>query len=77
MISFTELIIIIIFLIVWLGGMLWAICSDRKQWNNGKCPECGHDWRLFDMDSQGGRGYICDGCGDHMWISWSVDKRRK
>ena len=54
-----------------LAGWLAKI-SEAKGWNGGYCKECGHRWETFDMDSQGGRGYICK---DHhfFWASYKVD----
>lgn len=57
------------------GGMFWARYQDRKLWNKGYCPRCFGRWEYFDMDSQGGRGYKCE--GNHTaWISWGVDNVR-
>ena len=50
--------------------------KEKVLWNGGFCPQCYREWRSFDTDSQGGRGYKCDACGQHIWISYSVDKRR-
>lgn len=48
---------------------------DKKAWNNGKCPNCGAEWRMFDIDSQGGRLYECSkDCGEWIGVSYSVDK---
>ena len=54
--------------------MLRCRIKEKEDWNNGVCPWCGHNWRYFDTDSQGGRGYICDNCGRDIWISYNVDK---
>ena len=46
---------------------------EKKEWNNGICPKCGDKWRLFDIDSQGGRMYRCNNwhfCN----VSCNVDK---
>mgnify|MGYP003121001119 CR=1 FL=1 len=57
-----------------LGGA-WRYRSEKDIWNNGVCKDNGKEWVLFDMDSQGGRGYRA---GNYMcWISWSVDNKRK
>lgn len=50
-----------------------GIDNDKKEWNNGKCPLCGNQYELFDMDSQGGRGYVCRNCKKYIWISYNVD----
>jgi hypothetical protein len=34
-------------------------------------------WKFFDNDSQGGRGYECEGCKRTIWISWFGDFYRK
>ena len=56
-------------------GILYAIYSEYKEFNKGICPKCGKRFRLFDMDSQGGRGYCCNDCGHYVWVSYDcVDK---
>jgi hypothetical protein len=67
-------------IIILLLGILVIIpiigsISDSINWNGGKCPKCGKEWKLFDVDSQGGRGYTCD-CR-HIWISYNVDRKPK
>ena len=53
-----------------------AIHSEWKQFNNGICPKCGTRLEYFDSDSQGGRGYLCEKCDYHTWVSWNtVDKK--
>lgn len=47
--------IIIIFLM--LLGFAWGHYQFNKEWNHGKCKDCGKPWKLFDYDSQGGKGY--------------------
>jgi hypothetical protein len=45
--------------------------SERKKWNNGICSECNNGyWKSFDMDSQGGTGYECTNCNEHIWIDF-------
>lgn len=47
---------------------------EAKAFNGGVCPCCGNAFRLFDFDSQGGRRYTCDNCGNGTWCSYNVDK---
>lgn len=52
-----------------------GIYLEKKDYNNGFCKACGNKLRLFDYDSQGGRGYCCDNCRYHTWVSYNcVDK---
>lgn len=69
----VEIIAGIIFLIVILIGVSIGRCYEKKQWNNGVCSFSNKPWKLFDYDSQGGRGYT-DGEGNYCWISYKVDK---
>ena len=47
--------------------------SERKDWNNGISP-IGENWRYFDTDSHGGRGYT-DSEDNTIWISYpGIDK---
>lgn len=48
---------------------------EAKDFNGGTCRRCGKRLRRFDTDSQGGRGYTCDGCGYTVWVSYKVDKQ--
>ena len=69
--------IILLIAIILFGAIGIAIgyLSEKKSFNNGKCSECNTPLRLFDCDSQGGRGYVCDKCRRHVWISYnSVDR---
>ena len=53
-----------------------GIHIERKGFNGGICSRCGKELRLFDHDSQGGRGYTCDGCGHKVWVSYfTVDRK--
>ncbi len=54
------------------AGIIWAITSEARAWNNGFCAKYGEPWKLFDTDSQGGRGYKCRDV--YIWISWPVDR---
>lgn len=55
--------------------IMYAIKSEKRRFNDGKCPYCNVQWKQFDMDSQGGRGYDCPRCGKTVWISYpSVDR---
>lgn len=51
---------------------------EARDYNKGTCRRCGGHFHHFDTDSQGGRGYICDGCGLTTWVSHRiVDKNHK
>ena len=53
-----------------------AVRQEKKSFNKGVCPKCKMRLTHFDNDSQGGRGYKCNGCGKYTtWVSWkAVDK---
>lgn len=69
-----ELFIILLGVLFFLLVPIRAIKSESKDWNNGISPYDGSKWKLFDRDSQGGRGYV-DQSGNYIWISWPVDKQ--
>ena len=69
-------------------GIPLAYRSEKKAFNNGKCPHCGSDLKWEDSDSQGGRLWMCPShymkdkygkplCpGYACWISYNrVDKK--
>lgn len=62
--------------ILWGIGCLWQRNNEKRWWNGGYCRDCGSEWKRFDMDSQGGRGYSCE-CGKSIWISYRVDKKER
>ncbi len=68
-------IIAIAVLALLVSGLIWAITSESRAWNNGLCAKYGEPWVHFDTDSQGGRGYKCRDAT--IWISWPVDRISK
>jgi len=59
---------------VFLTVALLARQVEKRAFNGGVCPNCARDWRRYDMDSQGGRGYTCDSCNKGVWVSyWGID----
>ncbi len=76
MITQAQIVVLIIGMYA-IGGILLifpiARYLESREWNRGFCRKHGSEWKNFDTDSQGGRGYKCaDGC--HTWISYNVDK---
>jgi len=67
---------LILILLAVIGVIYMARRREQHEWNNGKC-ECGGLWEYFDTDSQGGRGYKCPECDNHIWISYKVDKTQR
>lgn len=65
-----------IFIFIGLLGGIINYLMERKEWNSGFC-KCGGIWELFDVDSQGGRGYNCPKCNSYIWISWLREKQIK
>ena len=64
MISF---ILVVVLLIILIFAISIGFIIDKIEWNKGKC-KCGSDWKYFDTDSQGGRGYQCKNCGKFIWL---------
>ena len=62
-------ILLLVFCAYWFGYR-----HEKLNWNNGLCPRCFQKWKIFDTDSQGGRGYTCKGCDKTIWISYPIDK---
>lgn len=55
-----------------------GMAIEGYHFNKGKCRRCGATLNFFDIDSQGGRGYVCDKCGYTTWVSYYfIDKWRK
>ena len=69
-----EILIISGVVLLFVSLMFWARAREAAEYNGGLCVGCGEPWRHFDNDSQGGRGYTCDGCGRGTWVSyWGID----
>lgn len=75
------IIVLFILIIALIAGIVMAILSEKKNFNNGICPHCNKELRRFDTDSQGGRGYCCDDCDYYVWVSYncvdSINKKMK
>lgn len=55
-----------------------TILNEKRLFNGGKCEYCHRRLELFDHDSQGGRGYVCEHCNNYLWISYNcVDKKHR
>lgn len=66
----TALSLVVVFAII----VMFVRHLEKRNFNNGICTNCNSKFRRFDTDSQGGRGYICDKCGNTVWVSYKVDK---
>ena len=69
-----SLIILIAFCAIWLGAIPFFVIEENREYNNGKCPKCGHEWRPFDTDHTGAVGLVCDNCKNVMWLDWCRNK---
>ena len=68
-------IFVMVLIVLLLFMPVIAIRFERKWFNKGVCPDCGEPLHYFDTDSQGGRGYLCNKCNYHCWVSYNcVDK---
>lgn len=69
------LIVLGIYAITFILSLLFSI-GEYKTFNKGVCKNCGGPLVCFDMDSQGGRGYICKNCRFTTWVSYPwVDRK--
>lgn len=69
-----EIILGVTIFSVLVCAALGARYLEKKDFNGGFCG-CGQRWRRYDVDSQGGRGYTCDGCNKGVWVSYrSIDR---
>lgn len=64
-----EFLFLLIPLIIILGCIITR-AKERKNFNHGRCPHCGSELIVIDMDSQGGKLWKCKNCGHTMWTSW-------
>lgn len=71
-----SIIIISTALLAYFVVIIISFYNEKRRWNNGKC-KCGGNLIIFDIDSQGCRGYECNRCGKCVWISYHIDKIRE
>ena len=62
--------ILLFFIILFFVILCYAIHRERKDWNNGICPICGHELRCFGLDSGGSDGWTCDNCDYTTWVGY-------
>lgn len=70
MMYFIQLAISITILLFMVVGCIRCYFKEKKDFNNGVCPNCGKPLKHFDNDSQGGQGWCCYDCKYFTWISW-------
>lgn len=66
----VKILVLIGLLLVVLLAVIGAREFERKLWNGGRCKKCGASWEWFDVDSQGGWGFVCRPCHQYIWISY-------
>lgn len=69
----NELIFAAGLIILIVIALTFSYYQEKSDWNNGICKESGKKWVYFDTASDGSRGYT-DNTGNHIWVSWGVDK---
>lgn len=65
---------IIVLFVVMVGYMLKEYIVERKEWNKGKCRECGTGLEFDSEDTIGGKLYKCPKCKRYVWLSFPIDK---
>lgn len=65
-----KLMFAILIPILLIVGFVYALYLERRDYNKGYCPNCGHKLKWFDIDSHGSRGYKCNHCNYVTWVSW-------
>lgn len=63
-------IIAVVLTALFLIGVVLCIILEYKDYNKGVCHKCGKEWKLYDIDSQGGRMYCCHDCDTYFSISY-------
>ena len=52
------------------GGMFIAASLEKRDYNNGICPKCGHPLRHFDDCFCGDNLWTCDNCDYFTSVSY-------
>lgn len=58
-------------------GILIHMLFEKKEYNKGICPRCGHPFEKYAYDAQRGRGYICTHCHNVIWVSHEFIDRKE
>ena len=64
--------IVFIIIAIFLCFLFIEIYFEYKNFNNGKCPQCGTELHHFDSDSYEARGYCCNTCYYTTWVSYKI-----
>lgn len=43
---------------------------EIEEFNNGTCRKCNSQYQSTHIDSQGGVGWKCSGCGNYLDTTW-------
>lgn len=70
MVTLIQFMICLVILLAIIVGCIWGYIQEKRDFNNGVCPQCGKSLVHFDDDSQGGQGWCCHDCNYFVWISW-------
>lgn len=68
--------LLLILLILCFVPAVVGVLLERKDWNKGRCPECGKEWVCSGTDLAGDRRYYCKECERSIWISYPwIDRK--
>lgn len=56
----VDLILCIVPISIIIGGILYYMLKEKREWNKGICPICGKSWKMGPIDCFGHFNYICD-----------------
>lgn len=65
------------FVLVFIFALMRLKAEERKLWNRGRCFVCRSPWVKFSHCKDSGRGYYCEKCQRHIWISFSGIEKQK
>lgn len=63
-------IILISVIVAYALGVIWAIRTERKNWNGGVCPKCGKELKHTNTDAHGCELWECPECGHSVCVSY-------
>lgn len=70
-------ILCLIAVVIFVSGLFIAASLEKKSFNNGICPKCGHPLRHFDDCFCGDELWKCDNCDYFTSISYKHFVHRK
>lgn len=69
-----PIISIAVFFLITCAMVVKELLIERKEWNDGKCLDCGTELKFDSVVPSGGRLYKCPHCKRFVWLLFFNEK---